>query len=104
MVWPTTRSAERRLAAHARGYEFFEPTRARGVRVRARLHAPKAAFVGLRYDDPPGGAKACLNTKIAACEVRLDVAGQPPTSLVTANRAAFEILTTRTDHGVAIAA
>lgn len=95
-------------ALRAKGrYEFFDwhlDSRGPGVRVRAHLHAPRAAFVGLRYDDPPGGAKACLNTKIAACEVTLDIAGQPSRTFRTPSRAAFEILTTRTDHGVAIVA
>lgn len=98
-VWQALRATGR--------YEFFDwhlDSRARDVRVRAHLHAPKDAFVALRYDDPPGGAKACLNTKIAACEVTLDLAGKPSRSFGTANRAAFEILTTRTDHGVSIAA
>jgi hypothetical protein len=95
-------------ALRARGrYEFFDwhlESRGRGVRVRAHLHAPVSAFVGLRYDDPPGGSRLCLNTKLAACEVTLEVAGRAPRTLTTEHRAAFEILTGRTDHGVVIAA
>ncbi|MEO8922184.1 MAG: hypothetical protein ABI330_05070 [Caldimonas sp.] len=88
-------------------YEFFDwrlDSSARGVRVRAHLHAPAASFVALRYDDPPGGAKACLNTKLAACEVTLEVAGRAPKTFTSSHRAAFEILTSRTDHGVAFVA
>lgn len=33
--------------------------------------APREAFVGLRYRNPPGGTKDCLNTKIASCELRV---------------------------------
>ena len=95
-------------ALRARGrYGLFDwriDSRAPGVRVRAHLHAPASAFIALRYDDPPGGAKTCLNSKLAACEVRLDVAGRAPRTFTTALRAAFEILTGRSDHGLAIAA
>jgi hypothetical protein len=95
-------------ALRARGrYKLFDwhlDSRARGVRVRAHLHAPASAFVALRYDDPPGGAKTCLNTKIATCEVKLDVAGRPARSFASADRAAFEILTSRADHGIPVAA
>jgi hypothetical protein len=94
------------LRARAR-YDFFDwhlDSRARGVRVRAHLQAPASAFVALRYDDPPGGAKTCLNTKLAACEVTLDVAGRATRTFTTSHRAAFEIVTGRTDHGLAIAA
>ena len=95
-------------ALRARGrYGFFDwhlDSRKRGVRVQAHLHAPASAFVALRYDDPPGGAKACLNCKLAACELTLEVAGRATRSFSTAHRAAFEILTDRTDHGLSIAA
>jgi hypothetical protein len=59
-------------------------------------------FVGLRYDNPPGGHKTCLNTKLAACQLTLERPGQPPLSLGTRHRAAFEILTDDEDHGVPI--
>lgn len=74
------------------------------LRVSAVLDAPKAAFVGLLYDNPPGGRKICLNTKLAACELVLEQAGRPKRRLTTKHRAAFEILTEREDHGIAIAA
>jgi hypothetical protein len=74
------------------------------VRVEGRIEAPPSAFVGLRYANPPGGAKTCLNTKIAACEVRLTRGRAPAVVLRTAHRAAFEILTDATDHGVPIVA
>jgi hypothetical protein len=88
-------------------FDFFDwriETAAPGLRISAHFQAPAAAFVGLRYDDPPGGTKTCLNTKLAACEIIVERAGQPMRSLVTLDRAAFEIVTERRDHGVAIAA
>jgi hypothetical protein len=48
--------------------------------------------VALAYDDPPGGQKICLNTKLARCELHVRVPGEPERRLRTANRAAFEIL------------
>jgi len=74
------------------------------LRVSALINAPRAAFVGLLYDNPPGGRKICLNTKLAACELTLEQSGRPKRTLTTKHRAAFEILTEREDHGIAIAA
>ncbi|MDD5168355.1 MAG: hypothetical protein PHN75_06020 [Syntrophales bacterium] len=79
----------------------------RGVRVDGTISAPKESFVGLAYNNPPGGVKHCLNTKIAACEVRFeDRRGKVRKHeiLFTKNRAAFEILTDGKDHGVPIVA
>jgi hypothetical protein len=77
-------------------------SRGKGIEVEGRMSAPKEAFVGLRYYNPPGGDKWCLNTKIAACRLELRRAGRPTETLETANRAAFEILTDDMDHGVEI--
>ena len=74
------------------------------VRISAYIHAAKDAFVGLTYPNPPGGAKTCLNTKLAACELVLEESGQPKRVLTTTHRAAFEILTERDDHGVPVVA
>lgn len=72
------------------------------VHISGRIHAPANAFVGLMYQNPPGGTKTCLNTKLASAEIRVQRRGQPPRTLVTKHRAAFEILTDRGDHGVPI--
>ena len=72
--------------------------------ISVEIEAPKNRFVGLAYDDPPGGQKTCLNTKLASCTVCLTEAGHAPTILHTSSRAAFEILTTAYDHGVPISA
>jgi hypothetical protein len=61
-------------------------------RLRVAMAAQPDAFVGLTYRNPPGDAKRCLNTKIAACEVRLVRPGEPPLLLRAAHRAAFELL------------
>lgn len=61
------------------------------------------AFVGLTRQNPPGGSKTCLNSKIASAEITVTPAGGAPRVLKTTHRAAFEILTDRVDHGVPIA-
>ena len=68
------------------------------------IHAPASAFVGLSYQNPPGGIKTCLNTKLASAEISVRRPGRAPRTLVTKHRAAFEILTDRVDHGVPIVA
>jgi hypothetical protein len=74
------------------------------ARIEARFAAPPSAFVGLVYDNPPGGAKTCLNSKLAACELQVVLRGQPARMLRSRHRAAFEILTERSDHGIAVVA
>jgi hypothetical protein len=95
-------------AFRARG-EFDFPSwrfesRAPDLRVSGTVHAPKSLFVGLAYNNPPGGAKTCLNTKLAACELTVEEVGRPPRMLSTKHRAAFEILSERPDHGVPVVA
>lgn len=89
----------------ARGaFDYFNwsfATRGEGVSIEGRISAPKGFFVGLRYFNPPGGTKQCLNTKIAKCVLTLTRGGKAQT-LTAENRAAFEILTDDTSHGVKI--
>ena len=95
-------------AARAQGdYDFFTWTldsRSPQARLHGRIEAPAAAFVGLNYLNPPGGAKTCLNSKLASAEFTLERPGRPAKTFVTRSRAAFEILTDRRDHGIAVAA
>jgi hypothetical protein len=91
-----------RAAASIDGFDWTFETRGPEVRIAARIHAPAASFVGLRYANPPGGEKTCLNTKIAAAEVTIERPGRPKRTLTARHRAAFEILTDRTDHGVPV--
>ena len=85
-------------------WEFASETDEFGI--EGRISAPREAFVGLTYYNPPGGHKYCLNTKIAACRLQI-VDKRPgqvkaPQMLSTKSRAAFEILTDDQDHGVDI--
>jgi len=77
-------------------------------RMEGTISAPRDAFVGLRYYNPPGGEKHCLNTKIASCEMKVTDKrhgrNSKPEILFTAHRASFEILTDDRDHGIAIQA
>ena len=86
-------------------FDFFTwriDTRNPQVHIYGRIHAPASAFVGLSYQNPPGGEKNCLNTKLASAEITVQRRGRPSRTLVTRHRAAFEILTDRMDHGVPI--
>jgi hypothetical protein len=66
--------------------------------LRLRIRAEPSEFVALRYDDPPGGAKICLNSKIARCELALSRGGR--TLRLRSSRAAFEIVDDRAPPGV----
>jgi hypothetical protein len=75
------------------------------VRIEGEIVADRDDFVGLRYHNPPGGVKTCLNSKLASC--RLLVTDRKTGSreeLACAHRAAFEILTDDDAHGVVIQA
>jgi hypothetical protein len=88
-------------------YDFFHwdfTSRTRGVEVTGRISAAREAFVGLRYRNPPGGSKSCLNTKIATAEVTLREPGRAPRTLHAEHHALFEILTDDDHHGVPIRA
>lgn len=77
------------------------------LRVEGTITAPREAFVGLRYYNPPGGIKHCLNSKLASCELRLTDKGHAPAAaevLSTRHRAAFEILTDDRAHGIELRA
>ena len=97
-----------RQALRARGsFDYFRwsfDSKAPEIRIRAEIQAQRSAFVGLRYANPPGGVKTCLNSKLAACELRVERAGREPLLLHTAHRAAFEILTDDREHGVPVVA
>jgi hypothetical protein len=94
------------MRAHARldGFGWSFESRGRGVRIRGRIEAPASAFVGLRYANPPGGEKICLNSKLARCEIELEEAGRPLRRLRSQHRAAFEILTDQAPPEVPIVA
>jgi hypothetical protein len=89
-------------------YDYFTwhfDSKTKAVRIEGELSARREGFVGLRYRNPPGGFKQCLNSKIAACTLRVtDHAAARTDTLRTGNRAAFEILTDDTSHRVAMRA
>jgi hypothetical protein len=98
-----------RRALKARAdYGYFHWDFASGdgtIDISGRISADRDAFVGLRYDNPPGGMKHCLNTKIARAELAVrDRRTGRTLELRTDNGALFEILTSDTDHGIAIRA
>jgi hypothetical protein len=98
------RQAVRAKASY--GYFHWEfATRNADVEIDGRITAPRDAFVGLRYRNPPGGVKHCLNTKIAAAEITICDRATGRTELLhTTQRALFEILTSDSDSGVAVRA
>ena len=70
--------------------EWTIATESKLGQLAVRMSAPPEHFVALRYGNPPGGAKTCLNSKIATCEVTLVRDGK--TTRLTSHRAAFELL------------
>jgi hypothetical protein len=75
------------------------------VRITGRIGADRDAFVGLSYHNPPGGAKHCLNTKIATAELAVADRTTGRTEMLrTRHRALFEICTDDRGHGVPIRA
>jgi hypothetical protein len=62
------------------------------------IRATAADFVALRYDNPPGGSKICMNSKIARAELTLRQGGT--TTVLHSSRAAFEILDDTAPPGV----
>ena len=96
-------------AVRARGdfrcFEWDFASRDGDVEIAGRISAPREAFVGLAYANPPGGTKHCLNSKIASCVLTLrNRTNGTVERLEAPNRTAFEILTDARDHGIAIVA
>ena len=69
-------------------------------RLLGTIKADKNCFVALNYYNPIGGNKTCLNTKIASADINLILQNGERISLLSKNRAAFEILTDDDSHGV----
>ena len=66
------------------------------VEIEGTIFADKNDFVELKYYNPPGGIKNCLNTKIASAKIKIrykNSSGKFTEELLeTKNRGAFEIL------------
>ena len=67
--------------------------------LRVDIDGSPEGFVALRYPNPPGGTKICLNSKVARCELRLSERDRPAIVLHS-SRAAFEILDDGAPAGV----
>ena len=95
-----------RTKASLRYFNWSFAAESDDLRITGTIEAPRESFVGLRYYNPPGGVKTCLNSKIASCEVQLTPKGHAGATetLVTRHRAAFEILTDDSAHGIDIRA
>ncbi|MCX4241173.1 hypothetical protein [Paraliomyxa miuraensis] len=95
-------SVGRALRAHGRfrPFEWRFSSHGPEVRIEGTISAAASDFVALRYDDPPGGTKVCLNSKVAACRLLVEQPGQPPRRLETEYRAAFEILSDEAPDGI----
>lgn len=88
-------------------YDYFRwevQTETVEASLHVRISAPRSAFVALRYANPPGGSKCCLNSKIARCEVVLeDKKTKTQHRFLSESRCAFEILTDdKTEHGLPV--
>lgn len=92
----------RSLRSHGE-YDFFQwafHAEDERASVRGTIAASAHDFVALPYLNPPGGTKTCLNSKIARCDLTVRWPDGRVRTLGTRSRAAFEILTDATDHGV----
>jgi len=98
LAWNGLTRAIRALGAYAPYQWHLETTDKQGT-IDIRIDADPADFVALRYANPPGGTKICLNSKIARCQVRLKRPGLP-NLLLHSQRAAFEILDDTAPPGV----
>lgn len=98
-----------RRARKARAsYGYFHWDFATGdenVRISGRISGDRDDFVGLRYNNPPGGYKYCLNTKIGKAEITIrDRRSGRSETLTAQHRALFEILADDTAAGIPIRA
>jgi hypothetical protein len=97
----------RAMRAHA-SYGYFHWDFATGdenVRISGRISGDRSDFVGLRYNNPPGGYKYCLNTKIGKAEITVRDRRSGRIEMLTAqHRALFEILADDTAAGIPIRA
>jgi len=87
-----------RARGHYAPYDWQIETSGPAGELALRITADPADFVALRYGNPPGGSKICLNSKIARCELTLRRGGER--TVLHSSRAAFEILDDTAPPGV----
>ncbi len=83
------------------GLSWVFATHNKDARLSVATRAAPDVTIGLRYRNPPGGTKVCLNSKLADVSVRLDRRGHEPRRLSCTGRAAFELLGDDT-HGIPV--
>lgn len=81
-----------RANASVEGYRWTLHTAGRSGSIRATFEAVEDQFVALRYLNPPGGHKACLNSKLARCSLHVEGPNLDRIEAHTQHRAAFELL------------
>jgi hypothetical protein len=84
--------------AHYDFFEWYFKSNNGEAEIEATIKAPREHFTALTYYNPPGGDHTCLNSKIASCVLSIKEINKPEIKLESKNKAAFEILTDRTDH------
>lgn len=84
-----------RAKASVEGFRWSFKTQDADTSIEATFHASARDFVALRYLNPPGGDKACLNSKLASCELAVQAPGMETVRCSTQHRAAFELLQDR---------
>ncbi|MBL8019023.1 MAG: hypothetical protein JNM27_05120, partial [Leptospirales bacterium] len=72
------------------------------IELEGEIKGRPADFICLKYYNPPGGFKYCLNSKIASCRLKLRIGDSESLTLESPHNAAFEILTDLNDHGLSI--
>jgi hypothetical protein len=98
LSWTNITRTLRALGAYA-PYQWHLETTSKDGTIDIRMDAEPSEFVALKYPNPPGGTKICLNSKIARCEVTLQRPDKP-TLVLRTQRAAFEILDDTAPPGV----
>jgi hypothetical protein len=101
LAWNSLSRAVRARARYA-PYDWRIETTGTAGELAISISAAPADFVALRYDNPPGGVKICLNSKIARCDVTLRRGAT--TTVLHSSRAAFEILDDAAPPGVELVA
>jgi hypothetical protein len=89
-----------RAQARVDDLEWRFASRGSDVTIEGVVSAPASRFIALRYANPPGGVKICLNSKLASCTLTLRRGRGAPIVLRTTHRAAFEILDDDTRAGI----
>ncbi|HSK02204.1 MAG TPA: hypothetical protein VK932_13220 [Kofleriaceae bacterium] len=95
---PRAIRARGHYACTAAPYDWRIETSGPDGALALRIWAEPSELVALRYANPPGGTKICLNSKLARCELTLRRGGQ--TLELHSSRAAFEILEDHAPPGI----